>query len=177
VISYFPPIGDRYHLKEGIEAKAKPDCKEELFNLRHAQLRNEIERIFGVTKGRFPILERAYEILDMDVQVKIVYALTGLHNFIRQNATCYDIWDTEGIEKGEVDARKNARLSNRDTFSSTAQRTKMDDFRDTMAATMWENYCEHICRIPYIGCHVICPFVYSPPGLSGPGPDHPHHHL
>jgi hypothetical protein len=100
----------------------------------------------GVTKGRFPILERAYEILDMDVQVKIVYALTGLHNFIRQNATCYDIWDTEGIEKGEVEARKNARLSNRDTLSSTAQRNKMDDFRDTMAATMWENYCAYIGR-------------------------------
>jgi hypothetical protein len=42
-----PYRGYRYHLKEGIEAKAKPDCMEELFNLRHAQLRNEIERIFG----------------------------------------------------------------------------------------------------------------------------------
>ena len=33
--------------------------KEELFNLRHAQLRSVIERVFGVLKKRFQILQVA----------------------------------------------------------------------------------------------------------------------
>jgi DDE superfamily endonuclease len=139
-----PYRGYRYHVKEAIEAEAKPACMQELFNLRHAELRNEVERVFGVAKRRFPILGRAYETLDMDTQVKLVYALTGLHNFIRQNATHYDTWDTEGIEKGEMEARRNAGLSNRDPLPSTPQRCSMEEFRDTIAAAMWKDYCEYI---------------------------------
>jgi hypothetical protein len=33
----------------------------ELFNLRHAQLRNVVERIFGIVKRRWSIFTRAQE--------------------------------------------------------------------------------------------------------------------
>lgn len=46
----------RYHLKEFCGSKVKPRTKEELFNLRHSQFRNCVERIFGVCKMRWPIL-------------------------------------------------------------------------------------------------------------------------
>ncbi|KAH9154153.1 hypothetical protein AeRB84_003701 [Aphanomyces euteiches] len=51
-----PYRGTRYHLKEYASGRLRPQNKEELFNLRHAQLRNCIERIFGILKMRFPVL-------------------------------------------------------------------------------------------------------------------------
>ncbi|CAI9286136.1 unnamed protein product [Lactuca saligna] len=46
--------GVRYHLKE--YSTRAPQNARELFNLRHASLRNAIERAFGVLKRRFPII-------------------------------------------------------------------------------------------------------------------------
>jgi hypothetical protein len=46
----------RYHLREWGARGERPVNKEELFNLRHAQLRNCIERAFGILKKMFPIL-------------------------------------------------------------------------------------------------------------------------
>ena len=43
----------RYHLREQALASQQPRTKKALFNLRHAQIRNAIERIFGVLKKRF----------------------------------------------------------------------------------------------------------------------------
>lgn len=60
----------------------RPKTKEELFNLRHAHLRNVIERIFGVLKRRFRILLLAPE-YNMDIQNRLPAALCALHNFIR----------------------------------------------------------------------------------------------
>lgn len=45
-----PYRGVRYHLREQAQARLRPKTKEELFNLRHAQLRNVIEPIFSVLK-------------------------------------------------------------------------------------------------------------------------------
>jgi hypothetical protein len=51
----------RYHLQEHAGANQRPQTKEELFNLRHASLRNTIERYFAVLKRRFRILDRGRE--------------------------------------------------------------------------------------------------------------------
>jgi hypothetical protein len=59
----------------------RPQNKEELFNLCHAQARNVIERIFGVLKKRFRILLIGPE-YDMTIQAQIPAALCALHNFI-----------------------------------------------------------------------------------------------
>ena len=47
-------------------------------------MRNAIERIFGVVKRRFQILSQVPK-YPFDTQVRLVFALTGLHNFIRLN--------------------------------------------------------------------------------------------
>ena len=60
----------------------RPRTKEELFNLRHATLRNIIEQIFGVLKRRFQILKLAPE-YSMDIQNRLPAALCALHNFIK----------------------------------------------------------------------------------------------
>lgn len=49
--------------------------------MRHAQLRNEIERLFGVIKRRFRILLIAPE-YDLDLQARIPVGATAIHNFI-----------------------------------------------------------------------------------------------
>ena len=49
-----PYRGVRYHLKE--YSIRFPENVKELFNLRHASLRNAIERAFGVLKKIFPII-------------------------------------------------------------------------------------------------------------------------
>jgi hypothetical protein len=46
----------RYHLREWKVTAARPSNKKELFNLRYAQLRNAIKRIFSVLKRKFKIL-------------------------------------------------------------------------------------------------------------------------
>ncbi len=53
-----PYRGVRYHLKEWGSVDKRPSNAKELFNLRHASLRNAVERIFGVVKNRFPLLVR-----------------------------------------------------------------------------------------------------------------------
>ncbi|KAF0702591.1 hypothetical protein AaE_015832 [Aphanomyces astaci] len=56
-----PYRGVRYHLREWSLGNQKPQSPKELYNLRHAQQRNCIERIFGVLKKRFRILVTAPE--------------------------------------------------------------------------------------------------------------------
>ncbi|ETV90089.1 hypothetical protein H310_15078 [Aphanomyces invadans] len=63
-----PYRGTRYHLKEYGSGRLRPQNKEELFNLRHAQVRNCIERIFGVLKMRFPVLSHGVR-YDYEFQV------------------------------------------------------------------------------------------------------------
>jgi len=55
----------------------------ELFNLRHAQARNVVERIFGVLKQRFRILLLPPH-YPLDFQARIPVALCALQNFIQQ---------------------------------------------------------------------------------------------
>ena len=76
-----PYRGVRYHLKE-YSARA-PQNARELFNLRHASLRNSIERAFGVLKKRFPIIRSSTEpFYSCEMQSNIFLACCILHNFL-----------------------------------------------------------------------------------------------
>ncbi|KAJ8522016.1 hypothetical protein ONZ45_g1366 [Pleurotus djamor] len=78
-----PYRGVRYHLSEWGRAGVRPVNREELFNLRHASARNVIERIFGVIKKRWNILNHAPE-YSMDIQAHIPPASASIHNFIME---------------------------------------------------------------------------------------------
>ncbi|XXG68293.1 hypothetical protein AAC387_Pa06g1412 [Persea americana] len=75
----------RYHLNEF--RGMNPQNEKELFNKRHSQARNVIERTFGILKNRFCILKTAVQYVYKD-QVSIVVACCVMHNFIRAN--CVD---------------------------------------------------------------------------------------
>ncbi|RWR83457.1 putative nuclease HARBI1 [Cinnamomum micranthum f. kanehirae] len=72
----------QYHLKEWSTMQA-PITEHELFNLRHAKLRNIVERTFTVLKQRFALLQIPPR-HPIKTQVKIVMACCVVHNFIRQ---------------------------------------------------------------------------------------------
>ncbi|KAH6771138.1 nuclease HARBI1-like protein [Perilla frutescens var. hirtella] len=75
--------GVRYHLKDFGGQGRHPRNASELFNLRHASLRNVIERIFGVFKSRFTIFKTAPP-FSFRTQAELVLACAGLHNFLRK---------------------------------------------------------------------------------------------
>jgi len=60
----------------------RPQNYKELYNLRHSQACNIVERIFGVAKKHFSILRETNE-YPMLTQAKIVSACGVTHNFIR----------------------------------------------------------------------------------------------
>lgn len=95
-----PFRGVRYHLQEWGAAGVRyvfasiniyyftyshdsPVNAKELFNLRHAQARNVIERIFGVLKQRFRILLLPPR-YPLEFQPRIPAALCALQNFIQE---------------------------------------------------------------------------------------------
>jgi hypothetical protein len=81
-----PYRGVRYHLSEfrrrGSSQRNQYANYKELFNHRHAQLRNHIERAFGVLKKRFPIL-KVGTFHPIENQIKIPAAAIVFHNIIR----------------------------------------------------------------------------------------------
>ena len=80
-----PYRGVRYHLGEFRRRRSSQTGyadHRELFNHRHAILRNHIERAIGVLKKRFPILKVGTH-YPIGSQIKIPAACAAFHNIIR----------------------------------------------------------------------------------------------
>ena len=126
----------RYHLKEWERGRQKPQNKEELFNLRHASLRNVVERIFGVWKARFHILSSPRR-LPIRAQRQLIYALAALHNFLNltgddANAE-YNLLRSRGQLPVEPDV---------DTLHPPREDNNVADIRrrNEIAERMWDSY-------------------------------------
>lgn len=134
-----PYKGVRYHLNEQKLASLKPTNAKELFNLRHACLRNIIEQIFGVVKRRFQIFDKAPE-YSQATQIDIVYAAMGLHNFIKSHpGNEEDIYYTPTDIPDDAGSNSGAPIIQ----SSLAQINRL---RDKIAAEMWEDYQIHLAE-------------------------------
>ncbi|KAH9105585.1 hypothetical protein LEN26_014709 [Aphanomyces euteiches] len=132
-----PYRGTRYHLKEFGRGSQRPRTKEELFNLRHAQLRNVIERIFGIVKKRFPVLSYPVE-YSYTFQVDLVLSLCTLHNFILQNFT--DDFESQVIEELRL---QNQLPLTPDDYAADCYQVESDEakrWRDDIASRMWAQY-------------------------------------
>lgn len=124
----------------------RPKNPEELFNLRHAQLRNVIERIFGVFKNRFMVLvsKPAYS---LKTQAKLVSACAAVHNFIG----IHDPSDPELLARAS-DTHENTSAQLAQGFGdlgtgvTTAERTQVMAARDLIARNMWTQYQEELAR-------------------------------
>lgn len=128
-----PYRGVRYHLKEFGRGTQRPRNKEELFNYRHSQLRNVIERTYGVLKKRFPILSRMYS-FPIKFQVQITTCAMILHNFIRYTERKEDLFYMnldDDIERVAEDDRFEANAVNN---------TNANMMRDNIATAMWNSF-------------------------------------
>ncbi|XP_060180692.1 protein ALP1-like [Lycium barbarum] len=73
--------GYRYWLRDWQGDNPPPQCREELFNMKHARAHNVIERAFGVFKGRWGILTSP-SWYSVKIHTRIISACCLLHNFI-----------------------------------------------------------------------------------------------
>lgn len=89
-----PYMKVRYHLLEQAAAKCKPETPRELYNLRHAVLRNVVERVFGVFKRRWRSFNTARE-FPLSTQIRLIYALMAVSNWIFD----YDNFDHQKLLK------------------------------------------------------------------------------
>lgn len=81
-----PYVAVRYHLQEWRKGNHRPQTKEELFNLRHAKLRNVVERTYGVFKARFRIFQSARDGFSLNTQSKLIVALSAVHDWINMHS-------------------------------------------------------------------------------------------
>lgn len=136
----------RYHLREWKLSGLEPLNKEELFNLRHAALRNAIERIFGVLKRKWKILKKPSE-FPIGVQVKLILALTAVHNFIKlagcddDEEFCFN--EPEELRIAEERAAmegEEAPLPAQTIAQMRVVTAKWNKKRDEIAQKMWDDF-------------------------------------
>lgn len=114
----------------------RPQNYKELFNYRHARLRNVIERIFGVIKRRFKVLVIAQE-YSFEMQSRLISAIAALHNFIR----IYDPTDILDDPEEETSQDDPDSMPNRDHRAvGQAERDRAAKRRDKIARDMWSEY-------------------------------------
>lgn len=122
----------------------RPENAKELFNLRHASLRNVVERIFGVLKRKYKVLSHPLE-YSTQTQVLLVLALTALHNFVRQHeGPNADDNLAKEIDTSAAEEEGESEPPIRSIFESSNNASKiMDTFRDQIAQRMWEDYQQY----------------------------------
>ncbi|XP_020246600.1 putative nuclease HARBI1 [Asparagus officinalis] len=127
-----PPYrGERYHLKK--YSRNPPKNPRELFNLRHASLRNAIERSFGILKKRFPIIASSNEPnYSVKTQNKIILACCILHNFLR------GVDPDDEFQEG--DEQHNENQFEEDDVDEDEDVRRGEWKRDGIAVAMWQDY-------------------------------------
>lgn len=129
----------------------RPQNKEELFNLRHAQLRNVIERIFGVLKAEFKMAREASD-YPIQIQCLIPLALCVLHNYLRiydpdrnrQEFTPHRVRDdVHGLSASTFQEDQHASNFN---FTVGSEDERCAARRNAIATAMWVQYQEEVER-------------------------------
>ncbi|KAH1082195.1 hypothetical protein J1N35_021956 [Gossypium stocksii] len=134
-----PYHGVRYHLKEFSDQG--PENAKELFNFRHSSLRITIERVFGILKKRFRVLD-AEPFWSFQTQVDIVLACCIIHNHIMGVDPC-DLLNQRLFEEPDSDLIIPT-LTERE---EREEARKWSAKRDKIAQTMWADYMTRNIRM------------------------------
>ncbi|RZC29848.1 hypothetical protein D0Y65_001449 [Glycine soja] len=136
-----PYRGVRYHLQDFAGHGNDPENEKELFNLRHASLRNVIERIFGIFKSRFTIFKSAPPFL-FKTQAELVLACAALHNFLRKECRS----DEFPVEPTDESSSSSSVLPNyedndHEPIVQTQEQEREDAniWRTNIGSDMWRN--------------------------------------
>lgn len=128
-----PYLKTRYHLEEWRIADNRPETHQEIFNLRHSGLRSAVERIFGIVKRKWAILDAPLEI-GFQSQIHIVHAIAAIHNFI----VSHGIDDDEDFQTPISYEQSNPVPPM--SFGTPEGIDRMDRLRDGIAKAMWNDY-------------------------------------
>lgn len=126
----------------------RPQNSKELFNLRHAEARNVVERIFGVSKRKFRLSTSTPE-FELGVQAKIPSALAALFNFVRVHDPAPADEDSRSAlyasatNPEQTTPRNPAYLGG---FISADESRRADARRDAIAEAMWDQYQDELRR-------------------------------
>ncbi|XP_076949299.1 uncharacterized protein LOC143621898 [Bidens hawaiensis] len=130
-----PYRGVRYHLKE--YSKRAPQNPRELFNLRHASLRNSIERAFGILKRRFPIIRSTTEpFYSCETQSQIFLACCILHNYLLEVDRDRELEDE--VAQEVLNATQDV-----EDHAPNAMDDRGEQIRESIANEMWSQYLSH----------------------------------
>ncbi|KAM0912937.1 hypothetical protein ACQ4PT_012489 [Festuca glaucescens] len=138
-----PYSGVPYHTEEQEQRNCQPGDYKELFNLRHAHLRNHIRHAIRILKMKFPILNVA-TFYRFETQLKIPAAAVVLHNIIQRQRG-----DHGGFSSNRtipVSTRKIVALPSgddvygNDVAALNSQCDAGNAFRDGIAEKMWADY-------------------------------------
>ncbi|CAA0838567.1 Unknown protein [Striga hermonthica] len=137
-----PYRGDRYHLPEWIRSNQTPQNARELFNRRHATVRNVVERSFGILKGKFPIIKGLMPNYPPEFQTDIVIACCVAHNFILEHQNFANVppamQDPDYIpEPDEYDFTRPLRTT---LDTSNVGLREQTGLRDSIADALWHDH-------------------------------------
>ncbi|KAH0664844.1 hypothetical protein KY285_026050 [Solanum tuberosum] len=121
-----PYRGYRYWLRDWQCENPPPQCREELFNMKHARAHNVIERTFGLLKGRWEIL-RSPSWYSVKIHNRIISACCLIHNFIRKEM------EMDPLEI-DVEEQTEYQQDNIDVVESSEEWTT---WRDELAQSTW----------------------------------------
>ena len=130
-----PYRGVRYHLKEFGHGRHRPQNYKELFNNRHAVLRNHVERVLGVLKKRFQILHVG-TFHPIRNQVKIPAAACVFHNIIKMHNGDEAWLDNQ---PNNIDPNLFVDLPTGDEHNQE-NNAQGNNLRDEIAMQMWADY-------------------------------------
>ncbi|XP_022565206.1 uncharacterized protein LOC111209531 [Brassica napus] len=126
----------RYHLQDFTGEGRDPSNQNELFNLRHASLKNVIERIFGIFKSWFLIFKSAPP-FSFKTQAELVLACAGLHNFLRKECRS-DAFLEEVINENREEEEECGEVGTEEVgILESQQREYANNWRNMIASNMW----------------------------------------
>ncbi|CAA0817225.1 Unknown protein [Striga hermonthica] len=142
-----PYRGERYHLPEWLGSNQLPGNARELFNRRHATVRNVIECSFGLLKGKFPMIKGLMPNYKVHSQTDIVIACCVLHNFIRMHELLENMppefSNPEYVRRHDPTDRTFPFMSSNNSNVGGGEHYVL---RDSIAQTLWANEDKNIGR-------------------------------
>ncbi|CAA0839664.1 Unknown protein [Striga hermonthica] len=122
--------------------KTNPQNARELFNRRHATVRNVVERSFGILKGKFPIIKGLMPNYPPEFQTDIVIACCVAHNFILEHQKFANIppamQDPDYIPEPDEDDFTRPLRTTSDT--SNVGLRKQSGLHDSIADALWRDH-------------------------------------
>nr|CAD1840522.1 unnamed protein product [Ananas comosus var. bracteatus] len=154
-----PYRGERYHLSQ-FDVNAQPRRHRgprDLYNHRHAQLRNVVEKAFGILKRRLKVLRQATP-FPYKVQCHIALACCVIHNFIKRhqgtnryfNMQMDSLPMDDALDESSAPVGPDERTGPREHLGRLSMSSTSTCLREPVTGPREHKIC-HLCRF-YTAC-------------------------